>query len=85
MGIQDPDSAIMVWCSEIPFTSPIVMLVRFSANGGEGMMWQLILSMLLCDFTFMGTTWLSLKIYRTGILVYGKKVTYKELVKWLKY
>ena len=85
MGIQDPDSAIMVWCSQIPFTSPIVMLVRFSANGGEGMMWQLILSMFLLVITFIGTTWFASKIYRTGILMYGKKVTYKELFKWLKY
>jgi ABC-2 type transport system permease protein len=85
LGIQDPDSAIMVWCSEIPFTSPIVMIVRFSANGGEGMMWQLLLSMFLLIITFIGTTWIAAKIYRTGILMYGKKVTYKELFKWLKY
>ena len=85
MGIQDPDSAIMVWCSQIPFTSPIVMLVRFSANGGEGMMWELLLSMFLLIITFIGTTWVASKIYRTGILMYGKKVTYKELFKWLKY
>ncbi len=84
-GIDDPNSAIMVWCSEIPFTSPIVMLVRFAATGGEGLGWQLILSMVLLIVTFIGTTWLAAKIYRTGILMYGKKVSYKELFKWLKY
>jgi ABC-2 type transport system permease protein len=84
-GIDDPNSAIMVWCSEIPFTSPIVMLVRFAATGGEGLGWQLALSMALIILTFIATTWLAAKIYRTGILMYGKKVTYKELFKWLKY
>jgi ABC-2 type transport system permease protein len=84
-GIDDPNSAIMVWCSEIPFTSPIVMLVRFAATGGEGLGWQLVLSMALLILTFIATTWLAAKIYRTGILMYGKKVTYKELFKWLKY
>ena len=85
MGIQDPDSPIMVWCSQIPFTSPVVMLVRYSANGGVGMGWDLVLSMILLVITFIATTWLAAKIYRTGILMYGKKVTYKELFKWLKY
>ena len=85
MGIQVPDSTIMVWCSEIPFTSPIVMIVRFSANGGEGMFWQLLLSMFLLIITFIGTTWVAAKIYRTGILMYGKKPSYKELSKWIKY
>jgi ABC-2 type transport system permease protein len=85
MGIDDPNGAAMVWCSEIPFTSPIVMLVRYAATGGEGMGWQLILSMVLIILTFIATTWLAAKIYRTGILMYGKKVTYKELFKWLKY
>ncbi len=85
MGIQDPDSPIMVWCSQIPFTSPVVMLVRYSANGGVGMGWDLVLSMFLLVITFIATTWLAAKIYRTGILMYGKKVTYKELFKWLKY
>jgi ABC-2 type transport system permease protein len=85
MGIDNPNGAAMVWCSEIPFTSPIVMLVRFAATGGEGLGWQLVLSMVLIILTFIATTWLAAKIYRTGILMYGKKVTYKELFKWLKY
>jgi ABC-2 type transport system permease protein len=85
LGIDNPNSNVMVWCSEIPFTSPIVMLVRFAATGGEGLGWQLALSMALIILTFIATTWLAAKIYRTGILMYGKKVTYKELFKWLKY
>lgn len=84
-GIDNPNSAVMLWCSEIPFTSPIVMLVRFAATGGEGIGWQLALSMFLIIITFIFTTWLAGRIYRTGILMYGKKVTYKELFKWLKY
>ncbi|CAG5079304.1 ABC transporter permease [Parvicella tangerina] len=85
IGIQDPNSTIMQWCSQIPFTSPIVMLVRYSANGGDGMTLPLISSMILLIVTFIGTTWVAGKIYRTGILMYGKKITYKELFKWLKY
>ncbi len=85
MGINNPNSAVLNWCSEIPFTSPIVMLVRFASNNGEGLGWQVALSMFLLIVTFVGTTWLAAKIYRVGILMYGKKVTYKELFKWLKY
>lgn len=85
MGMQDPNSTVMQWCSQIPFTSPVVMLVRYSANGGDGMLGQLILSMALLIIAFVATTWLAGKIYRTGILMYGKKVSYKELFKWLKY
>lgn len=85
MGMQDPNSTVMQWCSQIPFTSPVVMLVRYSANGGDGMGLSLLISMVLLIVTFIGTTWLAGKIYRTGILMYGKKITYKELFKWLKY
>lgn len=87
MGMQDPNSTVMQWCSQIPFTSPVVMLVRYTANlgGGESMTLSLIISMVLLIAAFIGTTWLAGKIYRTGILMYGKKVTYKELFKWLKY
>ncbi len=85
MGMQDPNSTVMQWCSQIPFTSPVVMLVRYSALGGDGMGLSLIVSMLLLIVTFIGTTWVAGKIYRTGILMYGKKITYKELFKWLKY
>ncbi|MFT7158299.1 MAG: ABC-2 type transport system permease protein [Parvicella sp.] len=84
-GIQNPNSAVINWCSEIPFTSPIVMLVRYAANGGEGMFWSVVLSMSLLIVTFILTTWIAAKIYRVGILMYGKKASYKELFKWLKY
>lgn len=85
MGMQDPNSTVMQWCSQIPFTSPVVMLVRYSAVGGDGMLWPLLSSMFLLIIAFIGTTWIAGKIYRTGILMYGKKITYKELFKWLKY
>jgi ABC-2 type transport system permease protein len=66
----------------IPFTAPIVMMVRIPF-GVET--WELLLSMLLMIFGFIGTTWLASRIYRVGILMYGKKPTYKELFKWLTY
>lgn len=81
-AINTPDSPVAFWFSIIPFTSPIVMMVRVAFGVPN---WQVFLSMALLILTFMGTTWLAGKIYRTGILMYGKKVNYKELWKWLKY
>ncbi|MBE9468147.1 MAG: ABC transporter permease [Bacteroidetes bacterium] len=81
-AIQTPDSSIAFWFSIIPFTSPIVMMVRIPFGVPY---WQLFLSMGLLVITFIGATWFAAKIYRTGILMYGKKTTYKELWKWLKY
>jgi ABC-2 type transport system permease protein len=80
--INNPEGSIAFWFSIIPFTSPIVMMVRIPFGVPY---WQLALSMGLLVLTFIGTTWLAAKIYRTGILMYGKKVNYKELWKWLKY
>jgi len=80
--IRNPDGAISFWFSIIPFTSPIIMMVRIPF-GVEN--WEILLSMFLLIATFIGTTWVAGKIYKTGILMYGKKVTYKELWKWLKY
>ncbi len=80
--IQNPDGQVAFWFSIIPFTSPIVMLIRLPF---EVPVWQLALSMTLLVLPFIGTTWVAAKIYRTGILLYGKKVNYKELWKWLKY
>ncbi len=80
--IQNPDGAISFWFSVIPFTSPIIMMIRIAFGVPT---WQIALSMFLLVITFIGATWLAGKIYRTGILMYGKKVTYKELWKWLKY
>ena len=81
-GISNPQGGIAFWFSIIPLTSPIVMMARLPFGVPE---WQVLLSMALLVLTFMGTTWLSGKIYRTGILMYGKKVNYKELWKWIRY
>jgi len=81
-AIQNPGSSLAFWFSIIPFTSPIVMMVRIPFGVPY---WELGLSVGLLILTFIGTTWLSAKIYRTGILMYGKKVNYKELWKWLRY
>jgi ABC-2 type transport system permease protein len=80
--IQNPDSQLGFWFSIIPFTSPVVMMVRI-AFGVPG--WELALSISLLILGFIGATWLAGKIYRTGILLYGKKITYKELSRWLFY
>ena len=78
-NLNTPDSTIMVWASMIPFTSPIVMMARIPS----GVPWQqLVLSMALLIAGFWCTTWLAAKIYRTGILMYGKKATWKEMFKW---
>jgi len=81
-AIQNPMSPIAFWFSIIPLTSPVVMMVRLPFGVPE---WQMALSMALLVLTFIGTTWLAGKIYRTGILMYGKKVNYKELWKWIRY
>lgn len=78
--IQNPDGAMAFWLSLFPLTSPIIMMVRIPF-GVET--WELLLSMVLLILGFVGTTWMAGKIYRTGILMYGKKVSYKELWKWL--
>ena len=80
--IRNPEGAISFWLSIIPFTSPIIMMVRIPFGVD---IWEIILSIVLLIATFIGTTWIAGKIYKTGILMYGKKVTYKELWKWLKY
>ncbi len=82
MAIRDPDSPLVFWTSMIPFTSPIVMMVRIPFGVPA---WQILLSMALLIAGFLGTVWLASRIYRVGILMYGKKVTYKELSKWLFY
>jgi ABC-2 type transport system permease protein len=81
-AVQSPDSPVAFWFSIIPFTSPIVMMVRIPFGVPY---WELALSMSILVITFIGTTWLAGKIYRTGILMYGKKVNYAELWKWLRY
>ncbi len=80
--INDPHGAIATTFSMIPLTSPIVMLMRIPFGVPW---WQLTLSMAILFATFFGVVWFAAKIYRVGILMYGKKPTYKELFKWLKY
>ncbi|AUC85169.1 ABC transporter permease [Polaribacter sp. ALD11] len=80
--MNDPHGSIAVLFSHIPFTSPIVMLMRVPF----GVSWtELAISMMLLLVTFVFMVWLAAKIYRVGILMYGKKPTYKDLYKWLKY
>ena len=80
--INNPDSSLSFWLSIIPFTSPIAMMVRLPFGVPD---WQLALSMVLLIGGFILTTWIAAKIYRVGILMYGKKASYKELAKWLFY
>lgn len=70
---------MMFWGSMIPFTSPIIMMGRIPFGVP---LWQLGLSMALLIAGFLFTTWMAGKIYRTGILLYGKKATWKEMIKW---
>jgi len=79
---KNPESSLAFWGSIIPFTSPIVMLVRIPYGVP---LWELLLSMSILIATFIFITWVAAKIYRTGILMYGKKVSYKEIWKWLRY
>lgn len=80
---NDPHSTLAWWMSIIPLTSPVTMMARLPFI--EGHEWDLALSMLLLIGGFIGSTWFAGRIYRTGILMYGKKPTYKELWKWLRY
>ena len=84
-SISNPDSPIAFWGSIIPFTSPIVMMGRIANGVPEAVpYWQLFLSMALLIAGFIGTTWFAAKIYRTGILMYGKKGSWKEMIKWIR-
>lgn len=80
--IEDPHGTVSQVFSFIPLTAPVVMLMRIPFGVP---LWQQIFSVLLLFITFMGTVWFAAKIYRVGILMYGKKPSYKELIKWLKY
>jgi len=80
--ISNPNSDLAYWCSFIPFTSPVVMMVRIA----YGVAWyELVISMILLIVGFILTTYLAGRIYRIGILMYGKKPTYKEIKKWIFY
>jgi ABC-2 type transport system permease protein len=80
--MTNPNGNVAFWFSMIPFTSPVVMMMRIPFGVPY---WQLGLSMLLLVAGFIFTTWLAAKIYRTGILMYGKKVNYGEIWKWIRY
>ena len=80
--IDEPHGTVSTVFSFIPFTSPVVMLMRIPFGVP---LWQQLVSLLILISTFIFTVWFAAKIYRVGILMYGKKPTYKELFKWLKY
>ncbi|RKD15046.1 ABC transporter permease [Pelobium manganitolerans] len=80
--VNNPDSSLSFWLSVIPFTSPIAMMIRIPFGVPD---WQLALSAILLIAGFVFTTWVASRIYRVGILMHGKKITYKELAKWFSY
>ena len=77
-----PDSSLSLWLSMIPFTSPVAMMLRIPFGVP---IWQVVTSVALLFVTFIIFTWLASKVYRTGILMYGKKVSWKEIIRWIKY
>lgn len=81
-GLKSPDGSLTFWFSIIPFTSPIIMITRLPYGVPT---WELALSAALLVISFVAITWLAAKIYRVGILLYGKKHTWKEMWKWIKY
>jgi ABC-2 type transport system permease protein len=80
-ALRAPDSQIAFWGSIIPFTSPIVMISRLPFGVPA---WEIILSLVLLVLTFLACAWASAKIYKVGILMFGKKSTWKDLWKWFK-
>ncbi len=81
-SVRSPDSSFAFWCSIIPFTSPVVMMVRLPFDVPT---WEIVLSLVVLVLSFIGTTWFAGKVYRTGILMYGKKITWREMWKWVTY
>ena len=83
MPIADnPNGQLAFWLSMIPLTSPVAMLTRLPSGVP---LWELLLSMVLMVLFFMFVVWFAAKVYRTGILMYGKKVSWKEIWKWVRY
>ena len=80
--MQNPESSVAFWFSMIPLTSPIVMMARIPFGVPY---WQIAISMVIMLITFGAFVWMAAKIYRTGILMYGKKTSWKEMWKWLRY
>ena len=79
--MENPSGPMAIWCSIIPFTSPVVMMIRLPFGVPT---WQLILSLVLLFGTALAITWLAARIYRRGILHYGKKASFADLFKWMK-
>jgi ABC-2 type transport system permease protein len=82
MVMNDPNSPLVVWCSMIPFTAPIVMMGRIPSGIPT---WEIVLSLVLLYATFVFMVWIAGKIYRVGIFMHGKKPSFKDLYRWLKY
>ena len=82
MVMNDPNSPLVVWCSMIPFTAPIVMMGRIPSGIPT---WEIVTSLVLLYATFIVMVWLAGKIYRVGIFMHGKKPTFKELYEWIRY
>lgn len=80
--LNDPNSTLAVWCSYIPFTSPVVMMARIPSGVP---LWQIAVSLVILYATFVAAVWFAAKIYRVGIFMYGKKPSFKELWKWVRY
>jgi len=80
--INDPHGTVATVFSLIPFTSPIVMLMRIPFGVPW---WEILISLTLLLLSFLGIVWIAAKVYRVGILMYGKKISYKELMKWVRY
>ncbi|MDR1918200.1 MAG: ABC transporter permease [Tannerellaceae bacterium] len=81
-SMENPDGPLAFWCSLIPLSSPVVMMMRLPF---EIALWEKLLSITLLYLTAFGMVWLSAKIYRIGILMYGKKPSIKEIIKWVRY
>jgi len=81
--IRTPDSATVVWLSMVPFFAPIVMYARIVIQTPP--LWQIVLSLLLMVATIAGLVVLCARIYRVGVLIYGKRANLPEIMKWLKY
>ncbi|WP_373820759.1 ABC transporter permease, partial [Porphyromonas loveana] len=81
-SMNNPEGALAFWCSMIPFTSPLVMMVRLPYDVP---LWQELLSLGLLYGTFVLMTWIGAKIYRVGVLMYGKKPSVKEIIRWISY
>ena len=79
--MQEPNGTLATWLSFIPFSSPMAMMIRLPFGGVET--WEILLSTSLLILGFIGTTWVSARIYRVGILSYGKKANYRDLYKWI--